>query len=443
MYLQENLIVYREEYGMNAGLYTEKKINYIYSERRYRLKCILFILCCCSFPTIRAQVTENLKAIGMENIRCIQTSDITTVSFEDNVYRGTYRGVGKAIEACLQSKTEGNLQLVVLENQIPRLCISLPDTLIKAYRHEEISLAQVYQQMGITVDTDRAMEALKEAGKEKASSAWKMDIVVYPDLFLENNTFDELYTYAINLNPAIEMALWKGGRLTAQVVLPVATNLSGEMKRVRPGVIVLSQDVRLRHNFFGRLTVGNFTNNRIGAQLEMKYRNNNGRMEFGASIGSTGFSAVTSDEGWYVSRRQRINASVTTSLYEPHTNLQFDLKASRYVYGDYGVRGDCTRHFGEYAIGLYGIYTDGEINGGFHFAIPLPGKKWSRKGFVRVKPSDYFAWSYSMIADGKYIEEKMGGSYNVRPGENRSSGFYQPDYIRYFLIRELQRKKSS
>ena len=49
-------------------------------------------------------------------------------------------------------------------------------------------------------------EALKNAGQEEVPSAWKVDLVIYPDLFLENNTFDELYTYAINLNPAVEMA---------------------------------------------------------------------------------------------------------------------------------------------------------------------------------------------------------------------------------------------
>ena len=406
------------------------------------LRCMLLTLCNCIFTITGAQVTENLKAIGMENIRCVQTSEMTTISFENNVYRSSYNGVGKAIDACLKSKTEGNMQLVVLENQIPRLCINLPGTLTEAYRNGEISLMQVYQQMGITVDTDPAMKALKNSGKEEASSAWKMDIVVYPDLFLENNTFDELYTYAINLNPAVEMALWKGGILTAQVILPIATNLSGEMKRIRPGVITLSQDIRLKHNIFGRLTVGNFTNNRYGAQLEIKYRSNNDCLELGALVGSTGFSAVTPDEGWYTGRRQRINTAITASLYEPHTNLLFDLRASRYIYGDYGLRGDCTRHFGEYAIGLYGIYTKGEINGGFHFAIPLPGKKWSRKGFVRVKPADYFAWSYAMVADGKYIKEKMGRSYNVRPNVNRSSNFYQPDYIRYLLIKEVQREIS-
>lgn len=388
----------------------------------------------------KAQVAESLKALGMENIRCSRTAEMTTVCFEDNVYRSTYTGVRKAVDACLESHTEGDLQLVVLENRTPRLCISLPETLTAAYRNGEIDRLQVYESMGISVDTDKAAEALKGTGKEEASSAWKMDLVVYPDLFLENNTFAELYTYAINLNPALEMALWKGGKMTAQVILPIATNLSGEIKRVRPGIIALSQEVRFRNNFFGKATVGNFTNNRIGAQVEVKYRSNNGRLELGALIGSTGFSAVTKEDGWYIGTRQRINAAVSASLYEPHTNLQFDLKASRYVYGDYGLRGDCTRHFGEYAIGLYGIYTEGEINGGFHFAIPLPGKKWNRKGFFRVKPADYFAWAYGMVANGKYVEQQLGKNYSVRTDDNRSSGFYQPDYIRHFLIKELQKE---
>ena len=36
------------------------------------------------------------------------------------------------------------------------------------------------------------MKALKNAGQEEVPSAWKVDLVIYPDLFLENNTFDEL-----------------------------------------------------------------------------------------------------------------------------------------------------------------------------------------------------------------------------------------------------------
>lgn len=294
--------------------------------------------------------------------------------------------------------------------------------------------------MGISIDTDHAMKAVENAKEIENPSAWKVDVIVYPELFLKNNSLNKLYTYAVNLSPAIEMGLWKGGKLTAQVVFPIAANLYGEYKKIHPGVMTLSQEVRFRNNLFGRITAGNFTHNRMGAQLDMKFRTDNGRLELGALVGATVYSAIVDSEGWYVSTTPRVNAFLKASVYEPHTNLQFDLQGGRYIYGDYGVRGDCTRNFGEYAIGLYALYTGGEINGGFHFAIPLPGKRWKRNHAFRIKPADYFAWTYSMVSHGKYINDQMGKSYNIRPDENRSSNFYQPDYIRHFLIKEQERK---
>ena len=83
------------------------------NKRKSGLKWILAVWFCGISAMADAQVTEGLKAIGMENIRCAQTPGMTTVSFENNVYRSTYTGVGKAIDACLGSKTKGDLQLVV------------------------------------------------------------------------------------------------------------------------------------------------------------------------------------------------------------------------------------------------------------------------------------------------------------------------------------------
>lgn len=389
--------------------------------------------------SLRAQVTEKLQQLGMENIRVVTDDGNTTVAFENNVYRGTYRGIGKAIVAALEGMNRGNLQMMVLDDAIPQLCITLTEKVIREYKEKQITLADVYRQMGINYDTDEAMRILKHSHKIINSSAGKVDIVVYPEVKLENSSLDRLYSYYINLAPAVEMDLWKGAELTAQVVFPIVTNLKGQYNKIRPGVIALSQEFNFGKGFLGRMAAGNFTNNRMGVQAEMKYRTANGRLELGAVAGSTVQSILTNDEGWYISRKQRINAALKASVYEPHYNLQFDLQASRYLYGDYGVRGDCTRHFGEYAIGLYGMYTDGEINGGFHFAIPLPGKKWSRNRGVRIRQADYFAMEYSMTTWGKYTDEKMGETYKTRPDENRSNRFFQPEYIRYFLIKEANK----
>ena len=389
--------------------------------------------------SLRAQVAEKLQQLGMENIRVVTDDGNTTVAFENNVYRGTYRGIGKAIVAALEGMNRGNLQMVVLDDAIPQLCITLTEKVIREYKEKQITLADVYRQMGINYDTDEAMRILKHSHKIINSSAGKVDIVVYPEVKLENSSLDRLYSYYINLAPAVEMDLWKGAELTAQVVFPIVTNLKGQYNKIRPGVIALSQEFNFGKGFLGRMAAGNFTNNRMGVQAEMKYRTANGRLELGAVAGSTVQSILTNDEGWYISRKQRINAARKASVYEPHYNLQFDLQASRYLYGDYGVRGDCTRHFGEYAIGLYGMYTDGEINGGFHFSIPLPGKKWSRNRGVRIRQADYFAMEYSMTTWGKYTDEKMGETYKTRPDENRSNRFFQPEYIRYFLIKEANK----
>lgn len=400
---------------------------------------LLIILLLALTLSLQAQVAEKLQQLGMENIRTASVNGNTIVAFENNVYRGTYRGIGKAIIAALEGVNGGELQMVVLDNNIPQLCITLPEKLITQYKDKQITLAEVYRQMGISYDTEEAMQMLKKAHKTINSSAGKVDVVVYPEVKLENSSFDRLYTYYVNLAPAVEMALWEGAELTAQVIFPIATNLKGQYEKIRPGVIALSQEFYFGKGFLGRVAAGNFTNNRMGVQAEIKYRTANGRLELGAMAGNTVQSILTNNDGWYVSRKQRINAAISASVYEPHFNLMFDLQAARYLYGDYGVRGDCTRHFGEYAIGVYGMYTDGEINGGFHFAIPLPGKKWSRNRGIRIRPADYFAMEYSMTSWGRYVDEKMGQTYKTRPDENRSSHFFQPEYIRYFLIKEANR----
>ena len=98
--------------------------------------------------TVHAQVAQKLRELGMENIRTIETGGTTVAAFEDNVYRGTYRGVGKAIIAGMEGMGNGNLELVALDgNGIPQLSISLPDTLIAGYKSGEISLKEVYERM--------------------------------------------------------------------------------------------------------------------------------------------------------------------------------------------------------------------------------------------------------------------------------------------------------
>ena len=42
---------------------------------------------------------QTLLSLGMEEIRVAQTDSVCTIAYEDNIYRGTYRGLAAVIEA--------------------------------------------------------------------------------------------------------------------------------------------------------------------------------------------------------------------------------------------------------------------------------------------------------------------------------------------------------
>lgn len=364
---------------------------------------------------------QTLLSLGMEEIQVAQTDSVCTVAFEDNIYRGTYRGLAAVIEALRslpETEQAAAYELVVLDDRIPRLLLTLP--------RQTVALEVSY-------DTDEAMRRLK--GKERRNKmAGRIDVVLYPELFLQNSWLDKLYGVAVNISPAIQMDLWKGAVLTGQVVLPVYTNMTDFRKYIRPGVITLRQEFRLPGGVSGRLTAGNFTGNRMGVDAGLRYQPARGRWLVGANVGLTGSSTCYGGE-WVVSTWRRVSGSVWGRYNEPHYGLQIDLAAVRLVYGDMGARLDCRRHFGEVTVGVYGLFTDGEMNGGFHFALPIPGTKRGKRRAVRFRLPEYFAHEYRARHGGSYGDELLGYSYEVRPDENGSRGYDAPDFVKKEILR--------
>lgn len=364
---------------------------------------------------------QTLLSFGMEEIQVAQTDSVCTIAYEDNIYRGTYRGLAAVIEALRSlSETEqaAAYELVVLDDRIPRLLLTLP---------------RQTAALEVSYDTDEAMRRLK--GKERRNKmAGRIDVVLYPELFLQNSWLDKLYGVAVNISPAIQMDLWKGAVLTGQVVLPVYTNMTDFRKYIRPGVITLRQEFRLPGGVSGRLTAGNFMGNRMGVDAGLRYQPARGRWLVGANVGLTGSSTCYGGE-WVVSTWRRVSGSVWGRYNEPHYGLQIDLAAVRLVYGDMGARLDCRRHFGEVTVGVYGLFTDGEMNGGFHFALPIPGTKRGKRRAVRFRLPEYFAHEYRARHGGSYGDELLGYSYEVRPDENGSRGYDAPDFVKKEILR--------
>lgn len=403
---------------------------------RYTAKRIILLGLCWMYALLlHAQLAERFSRLGMENIRTVSNAEKQIIAYEDRVYRNSYEGVRKAIETALDGNETKTICLIILdENGIPQLKIEIPAELSKRFHRKECTLYDVYAEMKMETQADEELELLKGKATIQRSS-WRPDLTVYPQLFLENSSFNKLYRYYISLAPALEMPLWKGAELTAQVIFPIVGNQKGELKQIRPGIVAISQGFYLGRNVYLKAAGGQFTNHRLGGQVSGYWRNKNGRWEAGAKLGLTIYS-IFDNAGWTVNRsKPKVNASIYGRTYLPQWNTEITVEAARFVYGDYGIQGELVRHFGEYTVGLYGVYTGGDANAGFSFAVPLPGKKYKRWKGMRLKPADYFNYRYKMTVWGEYVDRKLGHTYNTVPGENRSKGFYQPDYIRYFLMK--------
>ena len=384
------------------------------------------------------RVMDTLKRLDMEHIAVGQSKDTITVAFEASSYRGVYHGIDAAIRGLIVLPEVHTLQLVVLDNALPQLCITLPAGLIRAYQAKQYGLAQVYGNMDISVSTHRAMKKLKGAHTHY-NSFGQTDLVLYPGIMLANNLRTKLYRYAVEVQPALEIQLWRGALLRAQVCLPLIHNEAGKWNCIRPGYLTFGQRYRLGDHWQGAVTVGNFSNDRQGATLSLGYFSSDGRFTCEAEGGVTGVSHLYGSD-WRLGKWKRYNGMLKAGYYIPSCNTLLKAEAGRFLYGDYGVRGTLSRYFGEYIVGVYALCADGEKNAGFHFSIPLPGKKRSRANGFRVMLPDYFAFRYDMRSGNNYARRRLGEEYHTEPTSAENSRFYQPDYVRYYLIRTIEKE---
>lgn len=391
-------------------------------------------------PKLYPEVSGELIRMGMEDVAIRENGRIVRIAYDDPVYRGTCRGVFEVIRLVLaQPNVNSPVHLILLDEQVPQVSVQLPLEAIREYRDGRYTLEEVMRSLAISYDTENDMFWLKGV-KRLNRSFGKVDVVLYPQVSLRNAWMDKLYGTVLNLAPAVEVGLWPGASLTGQVIFPIWNNMKGQMDYIRPGMLTFRQQYRFPENIFASFSIGNFNDDRMGADLNVLYRPDNGRWMAGVNAGLTGSSTFYSGK-WQVAEWKRLTGAAYVQYNIPRYNLQLDLAARRFVFGDYGVRVDCSRHFGEVTVGVYAMYSGDEANGGFNFAIPLPRKKRYRRQAVRVRLPEYFDWEYEAQTGNTYAVKRLGRTYETRPDDNRSGFYYNPEYMKEYLINMCNSQK--
>jgi len=329
---------------------------------------------------------------------------------------------------------EDSINVVQLRFDIPQINAKVRSGIWKNFSDNKLSLNQIDSSLLVTYRTNEVWQKLKKI-KPLNSGTSKFDIVVYPQFYLSNVTFDKIYEIQLNIAPVVEVSFWKGMLLTAQVIFPIVNDYGENGDLIRPGFLVLSQNFKIANSTFAMISLGNFNYDRYGLDFQLRHHFRNERWHIGGSMGLTG-SSVYTKSAWKIGKLNTFTWSVSSGYFLPFFSLRFDLSAGQFLKGDYGARFDVTRLFGETAIGFYVSFStfdkikDSEPNAGFHFSIPIPPRKRWKHRRVRVIPLRYFDWEYNAAS------EKVHGRYfETRPNENRLEHYFNPVYFKNELLK--------
>jgi hypothetical protein len=251
-------------------------------------------------------------------------------------------------------------------------------------------------------------------------SSGKLDLKFYPVFRFKNARLDVMYLLQFNINPTMELSLWRGAKVTAQIVFPVVNDYSVEEGKIRPGFITLSQQFRLPSNMYANLTIGNFNTFRGGVDLKM-YKSVSKKIGIYAQASYTSYSFPMFND-WLYSGFDKFTWKVGANYVYKPLKIIFNASVQKFLANDISVRGEVTRYFKNSAVGFYiqsMAIPDYPVNGGFFFAFSLPPYKHNRNKFVKVTSGDYFSMEYIARPYGEY-----GRYFTTSPDENSSYNFF-------------------
>lgn len=367
-----------------------------------------------SMETIKAA----LKDHGFSNIRAVSEDSVTILAIQNDAYKLQASGIAAAIrtledEGILDG---GTVRMLILDCDVPQL------TLTYDSRRGDWDVSH---------HVERSDWKSVRRDSKTNSSFGKIDLVVYPQISLMNLIITQVYQSLWQLNPAIEMTLWPGSKISYQVKIPVWNDGYGNREdKIHPGMITLSQRFRLPFDITGKAVAGVFYNNRYGLGIEMQKRFSFApwlMLEGGfRMLGLSYFDSFV----FHRSKDMERFWNLGVNLYWPEVNTEFKVKAEKFLLADVGAKAEMIRHFRYCSIGFYvekGFNSYAKTNGGFRFQIALPPYRFKRAGYwPRVTTSGQMGMVYNANNEQRwYKETKLESSDNIM-----NSNAFNPYYIK-------------
>ena len=240
----------------------------------------------------------------------------------------------------------------------------------------------------------------------------------YRNIFYNNRLYDLL----INFTPGVKWHIGDDWIFAAQGIIPVYNDYGERYKKIRLNMAVLSKEFSVGKQHI-KLSGGLFGQERYGLDVKWMFPVNSW-FALDGQVGYTGYCSMAVD--WECSRMDRVTGWLGVRTYLEKYDTEFRLRGGRYIYEDYGVTGECMRHFKHCTVGVYAQYSNiGKENGGFKVIMMIPPyKRKTRK--INVRPASNFRLTYSIMSVPYSLR-----MYTTDPEENEREGYFNRNNVKW------------
>ncbi len=310
------------------------------------------------------------------------------------MYRFDIDAVKEVLKIVVPKLTGQEKIILIPENRkIPLVIIEASVTDCKNYLTSNISGAEFAEKLKIIFETETEWQELKNE-TEFNSTNLRFDITLKPTITAQFGVYTDPVMWQLNLVPGIRTSFWKGMNINYELIIPIHNDLLPMEDSVRTGLAVINQTLRLPNSFFVSSSIGYFSNNRYGFDLEGKKYFSNGDINIGINFGITSFA-------YFVGKRFNYSdqfiwtGGVNFDFRIPEYDLTLGFSAGKFIMGDYSIRFDINREFGEIEIGFFALRSiRGVSNGGINISIPIFPSKYWKPDFIRLRTQENFGWGY-------------------------------------------------
>jgi Exopolysaccharide biosynthesis protein YbjH len=341
--------------------------------------------------TLADRLAQELVKAGFENVAVLQEEKELIVTYENRRYRDELAAAKEVVAAIFSLATaELNVTLIPQNRKIPLVALRL--TVNQGAQPANGNVAAVGNDLAADFDFDAAWKKLQALPRANAST-WKLDLVVHPQFNAKFATYNNPVATQLNLAPALNTSLWKGMSLLAQIIIPLQNELGKKGDYARPGLLVANQTLRLPQNILASASFGYFTANRYGLDMEAQKYFLNGKFSVGANWGYTGYASYFKG-AWSYSPLAHQTMLLNSALRLPRVDLSLRATYGKFLYQDTAWRLELVRQFRETDFGFFVLRSEGELNTGFQFSVPIFPPKHLRAGRIRLRTANRFPWEY-------------------------------------------------